>query len=165
VTEPPADRPRPSPFPTTPPVSLNKPSTPPRPDYPPMPLPTYGAPPAYAAPPAYPQQPGYGTYGAPPWGQPPMSNGLGLAGMVVGIVAIPFSLILIGVVPAVVGLVLSLIGRGRTTRGRADNGGQALAGVICSAVALAIFVAVLVLVIVNGHAETCDSNGFCSNND
>ncbi len=130
-------------------------------DYPPPPdRPTPGA-----------DQPGYGSYpsmpspgqpaGQQPYGQPyggyPQGygqgygggprNGLGLAGMIVGIVAIPATLIYVGIIPSVVALVLGLIGRGRVRRQEATNPGQALTAVILGTVGIVLFVVYVVVVV------------------
>ncbi|HEV2784712.1 MAG TPA: DUF4190 domain-containing protein [Actinophytocola sp.] len=69
-------------------------------------------------------------------------NGLGTAGFVLGLVGLVFSPVpLIGVVAwplVILGLILSLVGLGRANKGRATNKGLAVAGVVLSALGLAI---------------------------
>jgi hypothetical protein len=79
---------------------------------------------------------------APPPAAPKPRNGMGVAALVIGVASLvaaaSFILFPIGLVAGLVGLVLGIIA---LTRGRArgaTNGGQALAGVICSVVALII---------------------------
>lgn len=68
-------------------------------------------------------------------------NGLCLAGMIVGIVSIFFCSILI---PAIVGLVLSIVGFRQTVKGE-RNRTFALVGIITSAVSLALFLLVIIV--------------------
>jgi hypothetical protein len=76
------------------------------------------------------------------------SNGIGTAGMVLGIVAaIGFCLWPLAILAGVLGVVLSVIGRGKARRGEATNGGQALAGIICGAVGTALGIGLGVLII------------------
>ncbi|GHE63637.1 hypothetical protein GCM10018771_51870 [Streptomyces cellulosae] len=120
------------------------------------------APPAAGAavppPPIGPEGPGQVPYGYPPVGQgypgwggvPPLpSNGMGVASLVLGIIAAAaFCLWPVAIVLGVLAVIFGAIGRGKANRGEATNGGQALAGVICGAVgsALALTFGVLVLV-------------------
>jgi hypothetical protein len=95
----------------------------------------YGYPGGYAHPgPAQPQ----GYYGWP--GTAPLpSNGLGTAGMVLGIIAaIGFCLWPLAILAGILGVVFGVIGRGKARKGEATNGGQALAGIICGAVGFAL---------------------------
>lgn len=96
-------------------------------------------PPAYPAPhptlaqPGYPMQPGY-PYGA----QPTDSNGIAVAGFIVGLVSIFMPLIL-GVAAGVTGIILSSIGISRS-KFSGKNRGIAVAGLV-----LAIIGTVLIL--------------------
>ncbi|MEU7166504.1 DUF4190 domain-containing protein [Streptomyces morookaense] len=84
-------------------------------------------------------QPAYGTaWGAPGW-QPAQrpDNALGTAAMVLGIVGIVFSpTIVFGVILGVLAIVLGAIGRNKARTGLANNGGQALAGLVLGSAAL-----------------------------
>ncbi|MFH9178666.1 DUF4190 domain-containing protein [Streptomyces albogriseolus] len=89
--------------------------------------------------------------GYPGWaGVPPLpSNGMGVASLVLGIIAAAaFCLWPVAIVLGVLAVIFGAIGRGKANRGEATNGGQALAGVICGAVgsALALTFGVIVLV-------------------
>ncbi|MER6822749.1 DUF4190 domain-containing protein [Streptomyces cellulosae] len=89
--------------------------------------------------------------GYPGWGGVPSlpSNGMGVASLVLGIIAAAaFCLWPVAIVLGVLAVIFGAIGRGKANRGEATNGGQALAGVICGAVgsALALTFGVLVLV-------------------
>ncbi len=77
-----------------------------------------------------PRPPQYGAYpgGYPPPAAAPPQNGLGVASLVVAIVAL-FSVVG-GIVLGVVAIILGFLGRGRVKRGEADNGGIATAGIV-----------------------------------
>ncbi|WP_329320962.1 MULTISPECIES: DUF4190 domain-containing protein [unclassified Streptomyces] len=97
--------------------------------------------------PGYPVAGGYpgAGYGWPaPVPQP--SNGMGTAGLVVGIIsAVVFCLWPIAFVLGVLGVIFGAVGRRRARRGEATNPGQALAGIICGAVGIALSIAMVVL--------------------
>ncbi|MFF5345074.1 DUF4190 domain-containing protein [Streptomyces althioticus] len=89
--------------------------------------------------------------GYPGWsGAPPLpSNGMGVASLVLGIVAAAaFCLWPVAIVLGVLAVIFGAIGRGKANRGEATNGGQALAGVICGAVGSALALAFGVIVLV-----------------
>ncbi|GAB2933212.1 hypothetical protein GCM10027047_32050 [Rhodococcus aerolatus] len=103
---------------------------------------------------SYPQQGGYqqGSYpqqGGDPWGgQPPASprNGLGVAALVLGILAILTSFTVIGgVLLGLLAVVLGFVGRGRAKKGQATNGGVALAGIITGLVGLVLGILLVVV--------------------
>lgn len=95
--------------------------------YPAAPVPQYGG------------YPGYPGYGQAPWGGPAPANGLGIASMVLGIVAVVgFCIWGLGVILGVLALIFGLIGRGRVNRGEANNGGVALAGIILGSLGIVI---------------------------
>ncbi|MFF2653629.1 DUF4190 domain-containing protein [Streptomyces sp. NPDC058045] len=103
--------------------------------------------------PYYPYAPPYpGPYGAPGygWGTPPQgSNGLGVAGLALGITAAAgFCLWPFAIVLGILAIVFGAIGRGKAVRGEATNPGQALAGIICGSVGLLFGTLMLVLFIV-----------------
>ncbi|MGW1728514.1 hypothetical protein ACWCQK_37220 [Streptomyces sp. NPDC002306] len=115
----------------------------------------YGYPGGYP----YPAQPGYGGAHAPgagapgyygwPGMQPLMNNGLGTAGLVLGILsAIVFCLWPIAIVLGVLAVIFGVIGRKRGNRGEASNGGQALAGAICGGVGIALGIGMIFLLFV-----------------
>ncbi|MFJ9739801.1 DUF4190 domain-containing protein [Streptomyces sp. NPDC101166] len=104
---------------------------------------------------------GYGHHGSPAgyggglpayygWnGMRPPSNGMGLAAMVLGIVAAVG--ICLWPAPLLIGplaVVFGLIGRSKAKRGEANNAGQALAGIICGLTGFVLAAVVLVLFIV-----------------
>jgi len=110
----------------------NPPSAPPPP-----------GPPQHAAPPPYPypyqQGPYPGGYPPPPPhvypGYAPATasprNGLGIAALVIAIVAVVSSLSVVGgIVLGIVAVILGFAGRTRVKKGEANNGGVALAGII-----------------------------------
>ena len=76
-------------------------------------------------------------YGQQPYGTQPYGaqggrrrNGLGIAAVVLGVLALLTGLFLIGGLLGLVAIVLGFLGRGRVKRGEADNGGMALAGIV-----------------------------------
>jgi hypothetical protein len=69
-------------------------------------------------------------------------NGLGVAALVIGVASlvagISFVLFPLALVGGLVGLILGIIALARTSHGGATNTGQAIAGVVCSVLALVI---------------------------
>lgn len=64
-------------------------------------------------------------------------NGLGIAALVVAIVALISSVSVFGgILLGIVAVILGVIGRGRVKRGEADNGGVALAGIILGIISI-----------------------------
>ncbi|MEU9359251.1 DUF4190 domain-containing protein [Streptomyces sp. NPDC048301] len=113
----------------------------------------YGYPAAPAAPSAgygYPGYPGYA--GQQPWGPAP-ANGLGIAAMVLGIIAVVgFCMWGLGIILGILALIFGIIGRGRAKRGEATNGGMALAGIILGSVSIvigAVFLGFLIWAVAN----------------
>jgi len=117
--------------------------TPETPPYPPQP-PAGSYPPPY--PPPYPYPPGYYTGGYPP-PPPPYpgftpaptgpKNGLGIASLVIAVIALVSVWSVIGgVILGIVAVVIGFAARGRVTRGEADNGGIAIAGIVLGFIAI-----------------------------
>lgn len=103
------------------------------------------------------QQPsGYGQP-APVYGAPhgPQKNGLGIASLVLGILALLTGFFLIGGLLGLIAIVLGIIALGRVKRGEADNRGMALAGIITGALGL-----LLTILVVAGVAALFNSGGF-----
>jgi hypothetical protein len=96
--------------------------TPPPPPPGPPPPQQYGAYPGAYPPP--PQQP-YAGYAPPPTGP---KNGLGIASLVIAIIALLS--VFGGIVLGVVAVILGFLGWGRAKRGEANNGGVAVAGIV-----------------------------------
>ena len=93
---------------------------------------TAAAPPPYAP---YPQ-----GYGAPH----PANNGLGTAGLVLGIIGLVlFWTVIVGFICGLLGLIFGIIGRKRASRHEATNGGAALAGAITGGLALLGSIAII----------------------
>jgi heme/copper-type cytochrome/quinol oxidase subunit 2 len=70
-----------------------------------------------------------------------MKNGLGTAGLVLGILAIVFCWTVVGgIILGILGLVFGLVGRSRASRNEANNGGAALAGAITGGIGLLLAV-------------------------
>lgn len=94
---------------------------------------------------AYPAAP-YGWAGGMPM-QP--SNGIGVAGMVVGIVSAVLCLFWpISIITGILAIVFGIIGRSKVARGQATNPGQALTGIICGSFGLVVGIAFIVFVVV-----------------
>ena len=111
----------------------------------------------YGQAPAYGQAPGYGQaplYGAPVTGR---RNGFGIAALVLGILSLPAVFtIIFGILLGLLAIVFGVLGRRRATRGEADNGGLALAGLILGALSLVAslaFVAVGVAFFTSGSGR------------
>jgi hypothetical protein len=113
----------------------DKPQTPPPPSQPPQ----YGAYPSGYPPP--PPQP-YAGYPPPPPVGP--KNGVGIAALVIAIIALLS--VVGGVVLGVVAIILGFIGWGRARRGEANNGGVAVAGIVLG------FLSIIEAVVVIGLA-------------
>lgn len=104
------------------------------------------------------QPPPYGWY--PPGQQyvppgPPggYQNGLGTAGMVLGIIALVlFWTIFVGIICGVLAIIFSLIGRGRANRGQATNGGQAVAGLVTGVIAVVFSIGFITLVVTSENS-------------
>lgn len=97
-----------------------------------------------------PQQPAAPPPGAArPAGQP--SNGMAVAALVLGILAILFGLFIqpIGIILGVLAIVFGIIGRNRAKENPAlGRGGMALAGLITGVIGLLISIVILVLAVV-----------------
>lgn len=107
----------------------------------------YGQGPSQFAPPS---PTGYPAAGYNPYGQAaglPSVQGLSVASMVLGIIGILTSwCFIVGGVLGIIGLPLGLVAMSKIKKGQADPGprGMALAGVVCSAIALALTVVVVI---------------------
>jgi hypothetical protein len=77
-------------------------------------------------------------------------NALGVAALVLGVASLvavaSFVLFPLGLIGGIIGVILGLIGMARARRGEASNRGQAVVGLICSVVALALAVVLTVRV-------------------
>ena len=83
---------------------------------------------------AYPPAPYGDYYQGPP---PAPKNGLGVAALVVAIIALIGSFSVVGgILLGIVAVILGFIGRGRAKSGEATNGGVALAGIILGVVSI-----------------------------
>ncbi|MGN9802411.1 DUF4190 domain-containing protein [Micromonospora sp. L32] len=110
--------------------------------------PTSGQP--YGAPgQPYGQQPYQDPYGQQPYGMPAYPNAgypqpqgqqntLGLVSMILGIVSIPMVCCYLGIPLGIAAVVTGWLGRQKAAQGLASNGGQALAGLICGGIGLAL---------------------------
>ncbi|MCX5367634.1 DUF4190 domain-containing protein [Streptomyces sp. NBC_00103] len=122
---------------------------------PPPPLAPYGpgqVPYGYPGGYGYPGRPHYGGGAPGPYGWSGGtgdSNGMGIAGLVLGIVsAVGFCMWPLAVVLGILGITFGAVGRGKARRGEASNAGQALAGIICGSVGVLLAIGLGVLLIV-----------------
>src|SRR5215831_11659860 len=80
----------------------------------------------------------------PPTASARPRNGLGVAALVIGVASlvavISFVMFPLALVSAIVGLILGIIALGRANNRGATNTGQAIAGVVCCALALVIVI-------------------------
>ena len=101
-------------------------------------------PPPYNSPP-YGQSP-YATPGYPapypPFGAP-RRNGLGTAGLVLGIIGVVFCWSPLGFVLGVLAIIFGSVGLGRSKRGEASNRGAAMAGLILGILAIVLLTLLL----------------------
>ena len=117
------------------------------------------------------QQPPYAQQYQQPHGQgygpspQQASNGLGVAALVVGILALlAFWVPFLGVILGIVALVLGIIGRKRAKSGEASNGGMALAGIITGIVGAVLSITYTTILVVAffvsgaGNYVSCVSN-------
>jgi hypothetical protein len=99
----------------------------------PPPPPQYGAYPGSYPPP--PPQP-YSGFAPPPTGP---RNGLGVAALVVAIIALVFCWSVFGgVILGVCAVIIGFVARGRVKRGEATNGGVAVAGIVLGFLAIIV---------------------------
>ena len=109
----------------------------------------YGYPVGYPQNPGVPGPLGYATsgYGWPGF-QPPPSNSMGIASLVLGIVAaVGFCLWPLAFVLGVLAVIFGFVARAKVRRGESTNPGQALAGIICGAIGALIAVGISVLIL------------------
>jgi hypothetical protein len=91
---------------------------------------------------------GYGGYGPPPPGYgAPLTKGLAVASLVLGIIGILTSWFGLGGILGIIGLVLGLVAIGKARKGKAGGKGVAIAGTVLSGLAIAltiVFIAVYI---------------------
>jgi hypothetical protein len=102
--------------------------------------------------PNYGPQPGYGPAGYPPpyYGPPMMArktNGMAVAGMVLGIVSLVlFWVWFLAPVLAVLGIIFSGVGISQCNQLRQDGKGMAVAGLVCSLISAAFWVLLVIAI-------------------
>lgn len=125
----------------------------------------YGAPPGGQA---YGQgEPGYGQqgYGAPAYGGAPgyadpdygrpKRNGMGIAALVLGILALLTCITIFGgIIFGLLAIVFGFLGRGLAKRGEATNGGMALAGLITGLLGLLISAGLFIAGLLFANSDT-----------
>ncbi|MCB5183016.1 DUF4190 domain-containing protein, partial [Streptomyces antimicrobicus] len=108
-----------------------------------------GGPPAAPAGYGYAGQPGYpAPSGYPPYGAyaAPRSNGFGVASLVLGILSVVGCVAsFFGILAGGLAIVFGALGRGKASRGEADNGGVALAGLILGIVGVVLGVLMVLI--------------------
>ncbi|MEU3747394.1 MULTISPECIES: DUF4190 domain-containing protein [Streptomyces] len=136
----------------------------------------YGYPSAASTPAAAPVPPAgagysaYPSYGAgygsqpPGWQQP--ANGMGIASMVLGIIAVAgFCMYGLGVVLGILALIFGIIGMKKAGRGEATNRGMALAGVILGSIGIVVsgvFLGFVIWAIAEGGSASSDGDPYNS---
>lgn len=86
---------------------------------------------------SYPPVQGPTGYGIYPGAAPILRNGMGVAALVVAIIALLLSITVAGaVVLGITAVILGFIGRARVRRSEADNGGVALSGIVLGVIAI-----------------------------
>jgi hypothetical protein len=109
-------------------------------------------------PPSYGAQPPYGAGPTPP------QNTQGLVGMILGIAAIPLlCCFYLGLPVGIAAVVVSYLGLNKAKAGLATNRSQALAGLICGAIAVVLGIAGLIYSIVAGTWNMSSYSDFGSN--
>lgn len=82
------------------------------------------------------------------------NNTQGLVAMILGIAAIPMVCCLyLGVPIGIAAIILGYLGKQKADQGAATNRGQALAGLICGAVAVALGIILIILAIVGRNLD------------
>jgi hypothetical protein len=116
--------------PTQPPPQQGPQQYPPPPQYPYQPYQPGAYPGGYPPPPPRP----YPGFAAPPSGP---RNGLGIAALVIAIIALVFVWSVFGgIIGGIVAVIIGFVGYGRAKRGEATNGGVAIAGIVLGFVAI-----------------------------
>ncbi len=116
-------------------------SEPENPQQQPPPPPQYGAYPCNYPPPPPQQQ---GGFNYPPPASAPR-NGLGIAALVVAIIALLS--VYGGLILGIVAVILGFLGRGRVKRGEANNGGVAMAGIVLGFLAIVVSIVAVALTV------------------
>jgi hypothetical protein len=117
------------------------------------PYPSDGTPPPYPTAPAYPA--GYGGDPYNPYGVPQQRrNGLGIAGMVLGIISVVlFFLSWIAAIIGILAIIFGAVGRSRVKKGQATNKAQATAGLVLGIIGTVVGIVFLVFIV--GRAKSC----------
>ena len=127
-------------------------------------LPPYQGPPVYGTPPGY--YPPYGPqYGQPSYGaQQPPTNRYPEAALITGLLALTIgnamSLGVLGVIGGVVGLALGIVGLLRARRLAVGSAGQAVGGIVASALAGVVGVAIAAVAIPDLMSDPADGQDF-----
>jgi MFS family permease len=134
-------------------------STPPEQPRDPDALPSYGSTQSSGAPPPYAEGAPFGT---PPAGRR-TRNGLGIAGLVLGILAIIFGFLFapLGIVLGILAIVFAAIGMRRAKRGEATNRGVAIGGLVTGIIGLII--GIIIVAFFASHSQDFTNFRDCAN--
>ncbi|MFD7916476.1 DUF4190 domain-containing protein [Streptomyces sp. NPDC059752] len=152
----PTPTPIPAPIPTPTPPPMTGPPASAAYGYPAQPGYGYPGDAGYPGQAGHPGHPGYQGYpgqgGYPPYGVQ-RSNGFGITALVLGILAVVGCITsFFAVVLGAAAIVFGALGRGKASRGEADNGGMALAGIILGSIGI-LLGAVMIAIIFAGFME------------
>lgn len=86
--------------------------------------------------------------GAPPAGDPTKTPGMAIAALVLGILAIPSAIILIGGLFGLIAIILGAIAAGKAKRGEVGGRGVAIGGIVTGVVGLIIAIVIFVSVMI-----------------
>ncbi|PWJ51211.1 protein of unknown function [Quadrisphaera granulorum] len=134
--------------------------------YPEAPQPGYQQPAPYQGAPG--QQGGYPGYSGYPgqggYDRPAPKNGIGIAALVLGILALLSGFFVIGGLFGLVAIVLGFIGTRRAKRGEATNRGMAITGIVLGALGVVgAVIAIAFFGYIGSQAANC--NDYLANND
>ena len=108
-----------------------------------------------------PGQPGYGA-GEPGYGPPARRNGMGTAALVLGILGLVlFLLPPVALLLGIAAVVLGILGRRRSKRQEATNGGVALAGIITGALAVVLAGVLITIAVLVSQSDEFDNLSDC----
>lgn len=89
---------------------------------------------------------------------PTSGNALGAASVVLGLIGLVLSVAVVGLLPGAAAMVFGLTGRGRVKRGEATNRGQATAGLLLGALAVAVALSSIAATLVFVHTHRTEIN-------
>jgi hypothetical protein len=84
------------------------------------------------------------------------SNGLGIAALILGILALPLAFVVFGGLLGLIAVILGFIARGKAKRGEATNGGVALGGIITGIIAMLISLAIVAAAVIFANSTIAE---------